>query len=268
MPNLGSPTIAHVHYAEQLRNAIPENLQAAARDSLGASAMIYALLMGSDSELRNKQLELLAQNTSAGIRQETERLLPEVATVVVHAKLPLVNLALPALKNLSPAQYEQFQRAIQVLIESDNEIDLFEYVLQKIVLRHLDPHFNGARKPLIQYYALKPLVPDCSVVLSALAYVGQDDPKKIRSAFQQGAELLSYNAQAELTLVTAEQCDLSCVDAALNRLAQAAPQIKKNLLTACAQTVAADGIIQEMEAELLRAIADTLDCPMPPFLVE
>ena len=56
------------------------------------------------------------------------------------------------------------------------------------------------------------------------------------------------------------------VDAALNRLAQAAPQIKKNVLTACVQTIAADGVIQEMEAELLRAIADTLDCPMPPFV--
>jgi uncharacterized tellurite resistance protein B-like protein len=52
----------------------------------------------------------------------------------------------------------------------------------------------------------------------------------------------------------------------LNRLSQAVPQIKKNVLNACAQTVAADGVIQELEAELLRAIADTLDCPMPPFL--
>jgi hypothetical protein len=27
-----------------------------------------------------------------------------------------------------------------------------------------------------------------------------------------------------------------------------------------------DGLIQEMEAELLRAVADTLDCPLPPFI--
>jgi uncharacterized tellurite resistance protein B-like protein len=40
----------------------------------------------------------------------------------------------------------------------------------------------------------------------------------------------------------------------------------KRMLSACAQTVAADGVIQEMEAEMLRAIADTLDCPMPPFV--
>jgi uncharacterized tellurite resistance protein B-like protein len=56
------------------------------------------------------------------------------------------------------------------------------------------------------------------------------------------------------------------VDAALNRLAFAVPQIKKNVLTACAQTVAADGVIHEAEAELLRAIADSVDCPMPPFV--
>ena len=85
------------------------------------------------------------------VRQETERLLPDVASVATHAKLPLVDLALPALRHFSPAQYRQFSRAMQLLIESDNEIDLFEYVLQKIVLRHLDPHFNGARKPVIQY---------------------------------------------------------------------------------------------------------------------
>jgi hypothetical protein len=60
--------------------------------------------------------------------------------------------------------------------------------------------------------------------------------------------------------------DLEQVDAALNRLNLAVPQIKKNVLEACAQTVAADGVIQEMEAELLRAIADALDCPLPPFI--
>jgi hypothetical protein len=33
-----------------------------------------------------------------------------------------------------------------------------------------------------------------------------------------------------------------------------------------AETVAYDGKIQPREAELLRAIADALDCPIPPFL--
>jgi uncharacterized tellurite resistance protein B-like protein len=70
----------------------------------------------------------------------------------------------------------------------------------------------------------------------------------------------------ELNLLPREQCGVSQIDAALDRLAQAAPIIKKNLLEACIHTVGADGVILEAEAELLRAVADTLDCPMPPFV--
>jgi uncharacterized tellurite resistance protein B-like protein len=67
-------------------------------------------------------------------------------------------------------------------------------------------------------------------------------------------------------LLSPEQCGVNPIDAALNRLALAVPIIKKNLIAACVQVVGADGVILEAEAELLRAISDTLDCPMPPFL--
>ena len=265
-PQPGTATTAHLRYANELRTSFPPAVQSAARDPLGASALIYGLLLSSEPSMRAKQLELLGQNTSAEIRLETERLLPAVAEVAARARLPLADLALPALRQFSPAQYQQFSRSIQQIVEADGEIDLFEYVLQKIVLRHLDPQFTGARKPVIQFYTLKPLAPDCAVLLSALAHVGADDPAQAQSAFQSGAQQLNNVAQIELDFIPADQSDLPQVDAALNRLNQAVPQIKKNVLNACAQTVAADGVIQEMEAELLRAIADTLDCPMPPFI--
>jgi uncharacterized tellurite resistance protein B-like protein len=266
MPNLGAPNLAHLHYAVEMRNSFSPALRDAARDAMGASALVYGLLLSTDAAMRAKQLDLLAQNTSDAVRQETERLLPEIAPVAANVKLPLVDLALPGLRQLSPAQYAQFSKAIPALIEADGEIDLFEYVLQKIVRRHLDTQFNGARKVVVQYYALKPLAADCSVLLSALAHVGADDAAQCEAAFEQGARMLSSQAQAPLNYVASEQCDLPQVDAALNRLNQAAPQIKKSVLNACALVVAADGVIQEMEAELLRAIADALDCPMPPFL--
>jgi len=266
LPNTGNPTAAHLRYAEELRGAIPASLQAAAREALGASTLVYALLLSDDEEVRRKQCEELAAATSPAICQETLRLWPDVQAAAMHAKLSLADLALPGLRQMSPGQFQQFCAAVKKLVESDGEIDLFEYVLQKIVLRHLTPHFLQARKPVIQYYALKPLAPDCAVLLSALAYVGQEEPDKIEFAFQQGAQPLSNTAQVPLRLLPQAACELDQVDAALNRLSQAVPQIKKDLLNACAQTVAADGVIQEVEAELLRAIADTLDCPMPPLI--
>jgi uncharacterized tellurite resistance protein B-like protein len=72
--------------------------------------------------------------------------------------------------------------------------------------------------------------------------------------------------ETDLVLLPREKYGVAEIDAALNRLMQAVPIIKKNLLEACIHTVGADGVIQESEAELLRAIADTLDCPIPPFV--
>jgi Zn-dependent protease with chaperone function len=262
----GAPTNEHLQYAAELRAEVSGSLQTAARESLGATALVYALLLSEDPVAQNKQLAELATATSEAVCQETLRLLTEARLVSTRTKLPLVDLALSGLRHLSPAQFQQFRGAVKVLVESDGEIELFEYVLQKIVVRHLEPHYTGARKPVRQYYALKPLAGDCAVLLSALAYVGQPEPIEIQSAFERGAQLLSNAAKVALSLVPEAQCDLEQVDASLNRLALAVPQIKKNVIEACARTVAADAVIQEMEAELLRAIADTLDCPLPPFI--
>lgn len=265
---VGAPNTTHLRYAEELRGAIPESLRTEVRDPLGASTLIYALLLSEDEQARNKQLQELSSVTSPAIVQETLRVLPQAESLASRAKLPLVDLAMPGLRHLSQAQFQQFRTAVQKLVESDGEVDLFEYVLQKIVMRHLEPHFTQARKPIVQYYALKPLADDCAILLSALAYVGQSEPDKIQAAFSQGALVLSKAAQTTFNLVPEDKCDLSQVDAALNHLTQAVPQIKKNVLAACAQTVAADGVIQEMEAEMLRAIADALDCPLPPLVEE
>jgi hypothetical protein len=255
-----------LRYAEELRNSVPPSLKGAARDPLGASTLLYALLLSDDEAVRNKQLQELATATSEMICQETLKVWPEVQQVATRVKLPFVDVALSALRQFSPAQFQEFRRALKALIESDNEIDLFEYVLQKIVLRHLESHFVPGRRTVTQFYALRPLVADCGVLLSAVAYVGQDNATQAESAFAQGAQTLSHAAQSEIPFLPEAQCDLDQVDVALNRLAQAVPQIKKNVLNACAQTVAADGIIREGEAELLRGIADMLDCPIPPFV--
>ena len=61
-------------------------------------------------------------------------------------------------------------------------------------------------------------------------------------------------------------CTFDAVEAALHAWEQTAAPLKKICLAACAQTVAADGRIRAREAELLRAIADSVDCPVPPFV--
>jgi Zn-dependent protease with chaperone function len=266
LPDVGHPTTRHLQYAADLQRSLPKALESATRDPLGASTLIYALLLSNEPAVRDKQLADLAAETSDPIVDETLTIWPETQNVNVQAKIPLVDLALPALRQLSSAQFHEFRAAVHALAECDHQIDLFEYMLQKIVLRHLEPNFLPAPKAVTQFYDLRPMVADCGVLLSAMAYAGQEDPAQAEAAFARGAQLLSRIAKSEIPFLPKVDCDLQRLDAALARLALAVPQIKKNVLNACVETVAADGLIQLPEAELLRAIADSLDCPIPPFI--
>ena len=264
LPNLGNPTPLHLKYAEQLRDSLPDSVKAAAREPLDAVALIYAMLLSPDDATRATQLAGLVRRVEPAIQQKTAALYPDVAKAAAHAHLPMVNLALGTLRHLTAEQFNQFSQTLQWLIESDGKIELFEFVLQKIILHHLGPQFDKTRPPTVQYYTLKPLVPDCAVVLSALANAGNSDAAEVQKAFEQGAPYLRA-PDGDWGLLPREQCGVEQIDAALNRLSLAVPIIKKNLLEACIHTVGADGVILEGEAELLRAVADTLDCPMPPF---
>jgi len=265
LPNVGNPTPLHLKYAEQLRDSLPDDIKAAAHEPLDAVALVYAMLLSCDDLARAGQLAELEKRAGAAIRQKTAALFPHVSKVAAHAHLPMVNIALGALKQLTSTQFDNFFQTLDWLVNCDGKVELFEFVLQKIVLRNVGRQFGKARPPVIQYYTIKPLVPDCVVVLSALAHVGCADEAGCQKAFEAGAPYLRA-PDGDFSMLPLAQCGVDVVDTALNRLALAVPQIKRNLIEAGAYTVGADGMITETEAELLRAVADTLDCPIPPFV--
>lgn len=266
LPNLGNPKPMHLEYAEKFRAALPENIKAAAREPSDAVALIYAMLLSSDETTRAAQLAELAKRVDPAIQEKVTELFPAVSKAATPAYLPMVNLALGALKQLSAPQFENFSRTLQWLINSDGKVELFEFALQKIVLHHLAPKFGQAQRPVVQYYTIKPLVPECVLLLSALANLSSSDATEIQNAFNQGAPYLRAPDDCDLQLLPRDQCGVNQLDPALNRLMLGSPIIKRNLIDACAHVVGADGVIQENEAELLSAIAETLDCPMPPFV--
>ena len=52
----------------------------------------------------------------------------------------------------------------------------------------------------------------------------------------------------------------------LERLRHLEPFAKPRVLKACLETAAADGKFYLAEVELVRAVAATLDCPLPPVI--
>ncbi len=97
------PVPEHVALAAGLLARIPPAVAAAAREPLGARSIACALLLGDASDLRERQLALLARRDAA-LSAETHLLVPAVSDVPRAERMALLELALPALDALSPAQ--------------------------------------------------------------------------------------------------------------------------------------------------------------------
>lgn len=265
LAQVGMPMAEHLVFATKLLESLPEDLKSAAHDTERAKALMFALLLSSDSTVRGQQLESIKQSENESAATQTTHLHELVVKLPAHARIPLVELALPALRGMSAEAYRAFDQLIRKLVMADQELDVFEFALQHILRRHLGAHFQGRSSADIRYHTVKALTGDVSVLLSALASVGQAAWRQ--EAFDQGVK--SFNStQFTLRLMPGDQCSMNTLEAALNNIREAGPSVKRAILQACAEVVAADGQVHPAEGELLRAVADALDCPMPPLVMD
>jgi Zn-dependent protease with chaperone function/uncharacterized tellurite resistance protein B-like protein len=263
LAQVGMPMAEHLVFATKLLESLPEELKSAAHDTERAKALMFALLLSSDPGVRTMQLESVKQAENETAITQTTHLHELVAKLPAHARIPLVELALPALRGMSAEAYRAFDQLVRKLVMADQELDVFEFALQHILRRHLGAHFLGRSSPDIRYHTVKALAGDVSVLLSALASVGQLAWRQ--EAFDKGVKSIN-STQFTLRLLPADQCSLNTLEAALNNIREAGPSVKRTILQASVEVVAADNQIHPAEGELLRAVADALDCPMPPLV--
>lgn len=268
LPKIGQPGANEIAYSHRLLSEIPQESLEAIRSGAGAQAIIFALLLGQDDELRATELELLRGLVDYETLQHVMDFYGKIGDLGSSKKIALIDLTIPSLRRLSPPEYERFQNVTARLMESDGQIDLFEFTLQKIIHRHLNLYFNRVRSPKIRYRRSAKLQRETAVLLSTLAGLGSRNTEEAQEAFRQGMEPFETEFGSPLPqLLDASECGLAQIDEALDHFDAATPLVKKRLLDACGKTVMADQQVTNDEAELLRAIADTIGCPIPPFVI-
>jgi len=265
--SVGNPTPQHIDFAASLLQSLSKPVREAAREPYDACALVFALLLEKrDESVQKKQLDQVEDLFGETMAKATLKLSGEVSQLDPRAKLPVAELAIGALRRMAREQFDYFTHLLETLAAADEQIDLFEFSLSKLVIRHLEPHFMKQRKKNARVYSLKRLGHECSILISALACTAGSDDEAVRKAQQAGAARLAD--ATEVIPLAAAECGLNELDQALVTLAGAAPNLKRQLIQAAAAAVSADGYLQIQEAELLRAVADSLDCPMPPLAID
>lgn len=254
-------------YAVGLLLGIPEPLRAACRDAAGAQAVVYGLLLSQDAAIRATQRAQVAASAPASIIRRLDELAPVVATVRPETRLSLAEVAVATLRHhLSVAGYTPLRATVFALAAADSQITILEYALMRLITRRLDSAFGVTARPVVRYTTLGPLQTDCGLVLSGLAWFGNETAPEAQQAFAQGLVELGLSGQLELR--PRQEASLTALDPALDRLAEAAAPLKQMILAAATACVGADGRVTVDEAQALHAVADALGCPMPPLMAQ
>jgi len=214
---------------------------------------MYCLALDEGQVDRAAQLQYLEGKADPGVYPLVVRLLPELGGLDVRFRLPLVDIAIPALK--------LFKHNLTALGDMNGRVDFLEWSLQKILFNHLDAHFFKLARARPGKASPEKLAKEIELVLSAMAYVGQPDKRGAEQAFRVAATVMGLD---ELRLLSETDISLPALDVALDKLAKLKPLTKPRLLKACVSSIVQDQKVAPVEVELLRAFSDALDCPMPP----
>ncbi len=259
----GTFTAAGVAYAAEVLELIPAELKKAARDTDKAETVLYALLLSSDPGVEKKQFEVINENQGEALQEKTAKLLGDIRKLPLRCRLPLLEIAVSALKNIPEKRYPVLRKNINSLVKADGKISLFEYAALKMAVRHLDPVFNPPGPERAHYHSINPLVSECRVLLSVLAHRGMENSDSITGAFESSRDKLKLPGSPGI--LPLESCGLRELDRALKKLDKASHGIKRRVIAASAACVAADGRVTTRQSELIRIIADSLGCPVPPL---
>lgn len=235
--SVGQPAAHHVDFSQRLLERLPARLREALNDPREAEGVLFAL---------------------GGFAAKAPELHALIAPLAPQYTLTLAELAVPAVKAQPQAVRDRFLVEYAALVEGDRRVTRREFVLLTFLRQRLR---EGAGEPIsVRYRRLEELSEDAHAVLSMVAAAAGEAAGR---AFAAGAAILKL-ARAEA--LPAAALTSASVTASLERLRHLAPLAKPALLRACVEAAAADGRLRLAEAELVRMVAATLDCPVPPIL--
>ncbi len=259
------PQNHHLQFAAAYLDSLPGSIQTATTDPFAARAVILHLLLTGQNHSPADRDALAAQVADEPLLREFRTLAPDFESIALTSRLTLLDMCVPALKQLSPAQYKEFRSGVLKLISIDGQVDFLEFCLERTLVGHLDIFFQLTPPPRVEFYTLEAVGKDCQVLLSCLAHVGAGNVEGALAAYNDGWKALKISTGGGLLAL--DQCTIEALGNALDKLQRLSPPLKMQFLSSCSKVVLSNNQINDSEGELIRAYAENLGVPLPPMNV-
>ena len=254
---VGTVSDADLGYARTLLETLPADLHKKLHNPHQAELALYALILSSSDSDPQRLLQ------SAGLGEHLSDLLPlrqQLSELGSRLRLPIIDLALPTLKGQPSAQRKAILERLTSLTQADQRTTLFEWALVALARQQLDDHARRNRHTRFNRY--RSVAGELQLAFSVMTWASGARDEQARALFRQASHGLLPEAR---TLLPLSQCSSQRLGQALDRLADLSPLLKGPVIDGLADLVLVDGKVQVSEAEMLRAIAALMECPLPPL---
>jgi Zn-dependent protease with chaperone function len=243
------PTDLQIQDSVGFRGVIPAALREASEDPVSAMAVVLGLILRRDPAQRAAQLAQAEPLAGGEVVREARRLDALLRAVPAGSRVALLDLSMPALRQLSPSQVTAFRTALE-RAGYEAEDGLIVLLIQASMRRYLSTDKNPPSRPgdLAAAYGL---------VLSAVVQTSGEDAAAQGRAYALGAGVLGMSG-LPASMVPAAQVDLAQVDEALAVIAGQSVPARRQFVRAIGTAMLHDGRAEPAEVEIVRAVADSL----------
>jgi len=257
---IGQPDWDRVLMAAAIAASIPDNINQAAHSTEWAPEVLFYSLLDKNAQVMEQQLLIVAQRMGTDSEAQVSALLDAGGLPRPEQRLPLLEMAFPALKRRPPDYVSKVLGTVNALIEADGRIDVFEYLLARVIKQHMWESQNPHSVKLAGSKTLHAYRNEALQVIAVLAVHGHAEKAAAEAAFRAGVLVLGLDIDAPMPQL---ENWVVALDHALPKLDQLKSSEKENLVRALAAVVLQDGLLAPSELELLRVTCDLIHVPLP-----
>ncbi|MDP4548676.1 M48 family metallopeptidase [Marinobacter sp. MDS2] len=258
---VGTVTPKSEAFAADLLQQLPATFRNLLYTRAGAIQLCYGLLTYHlPANERERCLALLPEHTLLGEQRDIlTKLNPTLIALGEAARFPILELAMPALRKLDSDERRLLLNNVRKLVAADKRLSLFELALNTFLSRHLAP--NAEQAVPVRHRNYRSVRADIECVVGLFARAGSPSEQDAAKLYQEAiAGFFSQPNQPPTPSVSIKE-----LQAALASLSRLSPLLKPGIIDACGHCILHDGKVEVREYELMRLVADQLDCPMPPL---
>lgn len=241
----------------------PPTLLVAAHQSYSARIVVCSILLSADTEVRELQLSSIGQYLGKAAKQTATNYYNAMERFDNFNKLQLLDICHASLMSLTTSQIEDLKKTINALIRADQQIGLFEFMVERVIASRFIEHPDVTQPQGTRTYkSYRPYKKSISTLVAAISYASGLSEDVCDEQFHRTMHQFFPNGR-QLRPLPRSSLTLHVVSDAMDHLTTSSRRIKQLVLDAAVFCCECDRETTIHELELIRALSASLGFPPP-----